>query len=429
MFDFTLIKISLQGIRANKVRTGLTVLGIVIGIAAIVTVFSAGEGIRGLITQEIEAFGSDVIISEIKIPSEGGMAEGGMETAAGLAGGTEITTMTLDDVEDITALPNVVDGYGAIMNQKRVSYGSERKNATLMGVNASYIDIDNSEIDEGRFFTHSEDRSMAQVAVIGSKIKKELFGQSDAVGQSIRIGGSRFRVVGTIKERGAYAGVMDFDDFIYLPVRTLQERMLGISHIIYMVHQIEDTSKAEQTAAQIRNILRENHDIKAPYDSEAGRVLTSKDDFIVMTMDEMMEMVEIVTNAITFLLIALVSISLIVGGVGIMNIMYVIVNERTKEIGLRKAVGARKKDVLTQFLIESTLITLIGCLFGIILGILGSYIIYQGATSFNLEWNFIVPIKAYWTAVIFSLICGILFGLYPAKKAADLDPLVALRKE
>ncbi len=429
MFDFTLFKISLKGLMANKVRTSLTVLGIVVGIAATITVFSAGEGVRGLILQEIEGFGSNIIITEIKIPSEGGMAEGGMETATGLAGGSEITTMTLDDVEDLKKIPNIVDGYGAIMNQGLVSYEGQRKNVTLMGVNASYINIDNSQIDEGRFFSDSEDRSMDSVAVIGSEIKKDFFGQSNAIGESIRIGGSNFRVIGTIKERGAYAGVMDFDSYIYVPVRTLQERIAGINHIIYMVHQLEDPDQASQTAEQMRSILRENRDIKAPYDPESGRLLTHKDDFLTMTMDEMMEMIDVVTNALTFLLISLVSISLVVGGVGIMNIMYVIVNERTREIGLRKAVGARKKDILTQFLIESVLITLLGGLLGVLIGILISYSIYYGANSFGLDWNFLIPIRAYWTALIFSVVCGILFGLYPAKKASELDPIAALRKE
>lgn len=428
MFDLNLFKISLQGLKANKLRTFLTVLGVVIGIAAIIMVFSAGEAVRGLIVGEVESFGTDIIQTEIKIPSNKKGAQAEQESATGLATGVQVTTLTLDDMEDVKGLPNVVDGYGATMNQKQVTYGSERKKSFLLGVSSGYIDIDKSEIETGRFFSSDEDESLAPVAVIGSEIKKELFGDSYAVGRSIKIDSSKFRVIGVMKERGSVF-TMDFDNYIYVPIKTLQKRIMGVDYITYMVHSLEDPSRADTTANRARSLLRRNHDIDPPYDPETGKVATNKDDFRVVTMQEMMDLLDTVTNAITFLLLGIVGISLIVGGVGIMNIMYVIINERTQEIGLRKAVGAKKRDILTQFLIESTLITLLGGIGGVVLGVAASYLISQGAASYGLAWDFVIPLRAYGTALVFSIVCGILFGLYPAKKASDLDPLVALRQE
>jgi len=200
---------------------------------------------------------------------------------------------------------------------------------------------------------------------------------------------------------------------------------MGVDYVTYMVHQIKDLSRAEETAEEIRTILRENHDINKPNDPSD----VSKDDFRVTTMDEMMSMMDTVTGALTLLLLAIVAISLIVGGVGIMNIMYVAVSERTAEIGLRKAVGANTHDILWQFLIEAIFITLVGGFIGIILGVLISYLISIGATASGFDWEFAIPMKAYFVAIGFSAFFGLAFGLYPAKKAAQLDPIEALRKE
>ncbi len=420
---------------ANKTRTFLTVLGMVIGITAIMVVFSAGEGIKGLLYSQIESFGTDFIQVEVRIPSDKqgvgsgeGMSSKDTDSAMSMAMGVQVTTLKNEDLEDINKLPNVKMSYGAIIGQDLISYKEKRKKINLYGVSADFIKIDKSEIDEGRFFTEVEDRSLAKLVVIGSEVKKDLFGQSQAIGESIRIGKNKFKVIGVLKERGAVMG-MSFDDFAYLPLRTLQKRIMGIDYMMYTVHKLNDTDLAEQTADQVRSLLRENHDITPRTDPKTGQPDVSRDDFRVTTMEEMMEMMDTIMGATTILLLAIVAISLIVGGVGIMNIMYVIVSERTSEIGLRKAVGARYSDVMKQFLFESVVITLIGGVIGIGLGIGISYLIAIGANEAGFEWNFSIPTEAYIVSIIFSVLFGIGFGLFPAKKAARMDPITALRNE
>ena len=417
------LKIVFQSIKNNKMRTFLTVLGIVIGVSSIIMVFSAGEGIKSLIIGQVESFGTNIIETEVRVPDKTKKSgSNDQESAVAMAQGIQITTMTLDDVEDINKLPNVIDGYGGIMSQELATYQNKRKKAFLLGTNASYIDIDQSEIAEGRFFTESEDESLTKVIVLGHKIKENLFESSDALDKFVKLGKSKYRVVGVMEERGAMM-TMDFDDYVYVPIQTLQKKIMGTDYILYMVHQIEDLSLADQTADDIRILLRENHDI----DNPEGNI--AQDDFAVYTMEEMMDMVGEITNYITILLLAIVAVSLVVGGVGIMNIMYVIVSERTFEIGLRKAVGANSNNILWQFLTESVIISVLGSILGIALGILISFLISVVAQQFGLDWEFIVPLESLVVAFSFSIICGIVFGVLPAKKASQMDPILALRKD
>jgi len=422
------MQIALRAMRANKVRTGLTVLGMVIGISSVIIVFSAGEGINSLIMGEIEAFGgSDMIETEIKVPSTKQGAAAETQSATNLVMGVQVTTLTLDDMGDINKLSNVEVSYAGIMGQEQTSYGNELKKAMLFGVSSSFIEIDQSEIDYGRFFSEEEDKSLASVAVLGYKIKEKLFGDSDPIGKSIKIRKKKFRVVGVLKERGAIMTI-DFDDFVYVPIRTLQKRIMGIDHVTFMMHQVKDTKLIDETQEQMRYLLRENHDLPHPQGLTTW-MGAPKDDFRVVSMTESMEIIETVTGAITLLLLAIVAISLIVGGVGILNIMYVVVTERTAEIGLRKAVGAKYSDIMMQFLIEAVLVTIAGGIVGIILGAAVSYLISFGANFYGLDWHFSIPIKAFITALGFSTLFGILFGIYPARKAAKLEPVEALRNE
>ncbi len=429
---FFTIKIALSALIANKMRTALTVLGMVIGIASVIIVYSAGAGFDNLITSQIEGFGgSDFFQTEIKVPStkKGGSSEA--QSATNLAQGVQITTLSLDDMDDINKLPNVIDSYAGIIDQEVISYGNELKRGMLFGQTASYIELDQSEVDYGRFFTEAEDKSLAQVAVLGYKIKEDLFGDSDPIGKSIKIRKTKFRVIGVLKERGGMMG-FDFDDLVYVPVRALQKRVMGIKHIQYMMHKVENVDMIDETTEEARYLLRENHDIEHPDldDVRKGWVDTGKDDFRIMTMQESMEIMETVTGAITLLLLAIVAISLVVGGVGILNIMYVIVSERTAEIGLRKAVGATFNNIMLQFLIESVLITILGGIFGVIIGGAISFAVAYGAsTYFGLEWDFVIPLKAFVVALGFSGFFGIVFGVFPARKAAKLDPIEALRNE
>lgn len=433
------IKISLHSMRASKMRTALTILGIVIGIASVIIVYSAGEGIRGLLYKQIETFGTDIIETEVKVPTGKKGASGDQQSAIALAEGVQITTLTIKDMEDVKKVSNVKNGYAAVMGQEQISYQDILKKTMIFGVSASYLDIDKSEIDYGRFYTEAEDKSQALVVVLGSKMKEKLFGDNDPIGKYVKIRKSKFQVIGVMTEKGAVMG-LDYDSMIYVPVRTLQKRVMGIDNITYMVHQLKDLGLADETAEDARLVIRQNHDIASVLLKTVpgqvkikvlgeGETDTSNDDFRVVTMAESMDVLNTVMGAVTLLLLAIVAISLVVGGVGIMNIMYVVVTERTAEIGLRKAVGAKYDDILKQFLIESVLITILGGIVGIILGLGLSYLISFGAKLYGLDWEFSVPLRAYFVSLGFSAFFGIVFGVYPARKAAKLNPIDALRVE
>lgn len=426
---YAFFQIAYRAMKANLARTALTVLGIVVGISSIIIVYSAGEGINSLILGEIESFGgNDLFQTEIKVPSSKKGQASEVQSATAIAQGVQITSLNLKDMEDVLALPNVKNAYAAILDQAQISYGNELKRTMLMGVTASFVEIDRSEIAQGRFFTDEEDRSLSQVVVLGHKVKERLFGDADPIGQWVKLRNKKFRVIGVFEKRGAVM-TFDFDDMAYVPTRTLQKKIMGVDHVVYMMHQVEDVKSIEETAEEARYILRENHNIPHPEGQRLGWFDTGRDDFRVMTMQESMELMETITGAVTLLLLAIVAISLLVGGVGIMNIMYVIVSERTSEIGLRKAVGANYYAIMSQFLVESILITLVGGLVGIFFGILISFLISIGAQSYGLSWAFSVPLKAFFVALGFSVFFGVIFGLFPARKAAQLDPITAMRKE
>lgn len=403
---------------ANKMRTFLTVLGVMIGIASIIIVYSAGEGIRSLLVSQLEAFGTDIIETEIKVPTAKKGSSGDTESAMAMASGVQITTLSDEDFKDINKVPNIINGYGAVITQEKVAVGNESQKANIYGVSASYLDIDRSKIANGFFYTQDDDASLSQVAVLGSKMKISLFGDSDPLGQYISIRKLKFRIIGVMEPRGATFG-MDLDDYIYVPVHTLQKKIMGTDYYMYMIHQFQDPKLAADTAEEIKRVIRDNHDITDP----------AKDDFRVSTMEEMMSMLDTVTGALTWLLLAIVVISLVVGGIGILNIMYVIVSERTLEIGLRKAVGANYSDIMTQFLVEAIMITLLGALIGVIIGVAISKLIAIGATFAGLAWEFRVPFTAFVVSISFALLFGVFFGVYPAKKAARMNPIDALRKE
>lgn len=405
--------------RANKSRTALTLLGLVIGIMTVIIVYAAGEGIRGLVLGQVESFGTDTVYTEIKVPTNKTGSAGDSSSNTALASGVQVTTLTNDDVEAISQLPNIEQGYGAMLSQEQVSYGNELRRAFILGAGADYITIDaGSTISEGRFFTESEDRGLATVAVIGEGMKEKLFGESDPLGKTIKLRNESFTVIGVMAPRGAVM-FMNFDDYVYVPIRTLQKKLMGISYVAYAVHQLENAQASEETAEEIRYLMRERHEITDPI----------KDDFRVTTMVESLEMLGTITNALTLLLLGIVAISLVVGGVGIMNIMYVSVTERTMEIGLRKAVGASYSNILRQFLIEAILITVMGGIIGSLLGTGIAYLISLVASQLGLDWHFAIPVQAYVVAIGFSIVCGIIFGVTPARSAAKLDPIEALRAE
>jgi len=413
------ITISLRSMRSNMARTALTVLGMVIGIAMVIVVYSAGEGISNLIVGQVESFGTDIIETEVRVPNQKKGTAGEAQSGQAIAQGVQVTTLKLNDMADINKLPNVRNGYSAVQAQDQISYGNEVRRSFMLGVSASYIEIDKSEVGAGRFFTEEDDKSLAQVVVLGSKVKDKLFGKSEAIGKFVRIRKAKYQVIGVIKARGA-AGFMDFDDWMYLPVRTVQKKILGINYVYYMVHQLYDVSRAEETANEVRLLLRQNHQITNP----------DKDDFRVATMAELLTTLGTITGAITLLLLAIVSISLVVGGVGIMNIMYVVVSERAMEIGLRKAVGARYGDIMKQFLFEAVIITLLGGVVGVAVGVgLSLLVAWIASSALGSAWQFSIPLKGFIVALGFSFFFGIVFGVYPARKAARLNPIEALISE
>lgn len=410
----TSIKLAVSSLKKNKGRTVLTVLGIIIGITAVIAVMSTGQAIKGLIVGEMEKFGSNYLEIEIKIPQT---SQASAENAFSMVGGGTITTLTQDDAKEVGKHPNISRWYTGVMGQEIVSYKNEIKKAFLFGCNAAFIDIDSGEVEYGRFFTEEENKGLSKVAVLGATMAEKLFGQNDPLGKSMKIGKENYRVIGILEKRGASFG-FDMDNMIFMPVNTLQKRILGIDYVSFIFAQMNDPQFSAQTKQDVEWIMRDQHDITDP----------KKDDFAVATMEDAMEMLDIVIVGIQVLLIILGSISLIVGGVGIMNIMYVSVTERTYEIGLRKAIGARKSDILWQFLWEALIITLLGAIIGIIFGVLLSYTISLGAQSQGYEWHFAISFSGLILALSMSTIVGLLFGIYPAQKAARLDPIAALRK-
>lgn len=407
----SIFSISLRALSRSKLRTFLTILGVLVGISSVTIIISAGDSIKQLIFKQIEGFGSNYIQTEVRVPKGSG-------GTSSMVQGVVITTLKEKDRQDFLELENIDKAYGVVVTQDIISWQGGLNKVMIYGVGADYIDIDSTEIDQGRFYTEDEDDSNARVVVLGSKVKEDLFGTSEAVGENIKIHKTTFKVIGVAKPRGAVF-TFDLDDMVYVPVKTAQKVLMGIDYLSAITSQIVDPSKEDETVEQMRMILRENHDIDNP----------DKDDFEVMSATEAKELVATILVPVTILLVVLAGLSLIVGGVGIMNIMYATVAERTFEIGLRKAVGASRKEILQQFLIESIIITFLGGVFGILSGIVVIYGVYLGANYYGMDWPLSISLVGIVLAIVFSVVVGLIFGLYPAKRAADLDPISALRKE
>lgn len=403
-------------IRTHKARTALALLGVVIGVFAVVVVTSLGEGVKGFVLGQVESFGTDLIQVEVKIPNTTAMSS---DNASSRAQGTQITTLTVKDGEAIAKLPNVEAMYAGTIGQERATYGSIGKRISLFGTGSGVAVVDsNAKIESGRFFTDEEDNSLAQVVVLGSEIKETFFGESEAVGQSITLKGDKYRVIGVLAPRGA-AAFFNLDVFTYVPVQTLQKKLLGVDYVQFVSVKMEDTTRETETVADIVALLRKRHDIDNP----------DKDDFSVTSTKEAQETLSDVLGSLSILLLALTSISLLVGGVGIMNVMYVSVSERTSEIGLRKAVGATSRSILQQFLFEALIITLLGGLIGIVLGMLLTWGLGLVFASLGFALPLSFSLQSFLLGVGFSTAVGIIFGLAPAYRAASLTPMEALRKD
>lgn len=413
---FLSIRLAIKNLRSNLVRTFLSLLGIVIGVMSVVLVLSLGAGVKDFVVSQVESFGSDIIQIEIKVPK---VKKTSSQNAGGLVGGTQITTLKLDDAEEVSKLSNIGDWYAGLISQQISSYENKNKQAMIFGVTSGISGADEQvRVVDGEMFSEEDEDGLRQVAVLGSEIKEYFFGDSPAVGQNIKLGDKTFRVIGVLDSRGT-SGFFNFDNTIYLPLETLQKKIMGIDYIQFAIFRIRDMDKLDLTIAEATDIMREQHDIADPED----------DDFAVNSIVEIKDILDTVFGAVDLLLLALVSISLVVGGVGIMNVMYVAVSERTFEIGLRKAVGARNREILKQFLFEAILLTLFGGIAGIFLGAGLTFLATVIISSFGIELDLKITLQAIVIGLVFSLLSGIAFGFFPARNASRLSPMEALRKE
>lgn len=410
------INLAINGLKTNKGRTFLTMVGIIIGIATIVIVLSAGRGLENFILKQVESFGADTIEVEIKIPSLSDL-----EMMSSFIGGVEITTLKVEDFEALKQIPNVDNYYAAMLGQYKSVYKNKSARSMIFAVTASLPEIDKETIiRDGRFFSEREDKAQARVVVLGPEIKESLFGDENAIGKDLKINHINFRVVGVTEPRGTIM-YFNFDRMIYMPLTTAQKQLLGIDHVMYGLLTLHDTSRTAETIEDINKTMRRQHGLP-PNDP-------AKDDFRTTSMQDAIEMVGVITFAITLMILAIAGISLVVGGVGIMNIMYLSVVERTREIGLRKAVGASNAVIKAQFLTEALTITGAGGIAGVILGSIIVVIIDFGAKLQGYNFNMTVTPDAVLLGFGAALLFGVLFGLYPARKASELSPVDALRYE
>jgi putative ABC transport system permease protein len=361
---------------------------------------------------EIETLGTD------KIGVMPGKAEEG-EPPASIMGVT-ITSLTYEDALAIKdKIPNVANVVAYNNETGSVSWRSNSYLTNIKGCNSSYPEVENGEVAEGRFFTSQEEKDLSRVAVLGSDVKKEVFGASRAVGQNIRIQGKMFQVVGVMEEVGTVA-FQNYDDQILIPIKTMQKLITGVEHVNLIRVSVKNKEDLDFTKANIESLLRQRHDIKDP----------ENDDFTVRTSAQAMDMVRTVTDSLKYFLAAMAALSLLVGGIGIMNIMLVNINERTREIGLRKAVGANNTHIIWQFLTETIILTLVGGILGILTGILLSFGVYLVMSrGLGYHWNFIITFPSILLGIGISALIGIIFGTYPARKASKLSPVEALRYE
>jgi len=376
-----------------------------------------GQGLKALVVNQINSFGSNLVSVQVKVP---GSDLG--NSARSRAQGIVITTLKEDDakaIRDRKMFPYVVAASGYSTSMEVAKYEEKEKKAFVFASDSFYPQIDGQmKIAKGRFFTEDENEGAAKVAVIGSDVAKKFFGSDDPLGKMIKIKQVSFKVVGVLEPRGLTFGI-NMDEFVAVPLQTGQKLLLGIDYILEIAIKISDEKYIPQAKSEITALMRQRHHIDDP----------KNDDFEVVSVAQILDVVNSVTGAISLLLGLLAAISLLVGGIGIMNIMLVIVAERTREIGLRKAVGAKQKDIRAQFVYEALLISFLGGFIGITLGIGISLLMVAVVNSYGISWPFVISYEAVAISFFVSAFFGIVFGWYPAKKAAALDAIQALRYE
>ena len=401
-----LIKIALRALANNKLRGFLTMLGIIIGVASVITMLAIGQGSKRSIQAEISDMGSNMIMIQPGADMRGGVRQ---EASA-------METLKLEDLECITNETRYISAVSASVNSSgQAIYGANNAPTTVYGISPDYLEIRRYKVQDREMFTEQDIQTAAKVCVIGKTVVDNLFsGGENPVGKVIRFQKLPFRVVGVLESKGYNTMGMDQDDLILAPYTTIQKKVLAITHLQGITCSALKEEYTEQAIDEITEILRRNHKLKDSDD----------DDFTIRSQQELSSMLTTTTDMMTVLLAAVAGISLLVGGIGIMNIMYVSVTERTREIGLRMSIGAKGIDILAQFLIESILISVTGGLIGVVLGV-GSALVVNIVAHFPI---YIQP----WSVLLSFFVCtvtGIFFGWYPAKKAAQLDPIEAIRYE
>lgn len=413
---FLAVQLGSKNLRMNIGRTIVTLSGIVVSIATIIIVMGAGESVKRFVVDMVSVFGTNLIQVEVRVPSGTQSQDRSSESIAGAA---NVTTLTKKDGEQLSRLSNVDAYYAAIIGQSLAQYREVNKQIMIFGTTPDVVRVDqNIHISEGSFYGKSDEMGLSQVVVIGDGVRKSFFGEENAVGKTIKIQGNSYKVLGVLEQRGA-AGFFDFDSIVYMPLETLQKKILGLNHVSMISIRVKDESNTDATAEDIRWILRDRHNIQDIRD----------DDFEVTSIKEAQKLLSSVFGAINSLLLAIASISLLVGGVGIMNVMFVAVSERTNEIGLRKALGATSSDIRGQFLIESVVIAIFGGMMGIFIGLvlLKCLVIIAQYAQFSVQWVMYPEIVC--IAVGFSVGSGIVFGVYPAWRASRISPVIAMSHE
>ena len=401
-----LIKIAVRALANNKLRGFLTMLGIIIGVASVITMLAIGQGSKRSIQAQISEMGSNMIMIH-----PGADVRGGVRQDA-----SAMETLNLQDYEDIVDETRFVSAVSPSVNSSgQAIYGANNAPTTVYGISPDYLEIRRYKVEDGDMFTEQDIQTAAKVCVVGKTVVDNLFPDgSNPVGKVIRFQKLPFRIVGVLESKGYNSMGMDQDDLILAPYTTIQKKVLAITHLQGITCSALKEEYTDQAIDEISEILRRNHKLKGSDD----------DDFTIRSQQELSTMLTSTTDMMTVLLAAVAGISLLVGGIGIMNIMYVSVTERTREIGLRMSIGAKGIDILAQFLIESILISVTGGLIGVVFGV-GAALVVNGVAHFPI---YIQP----WSVVLSFAVCtvtGVFFGWYPAKKAAQLDPIEAIRYE
>lgn len=400
-----LLKIALKALNNNKLRCFLTMLGIIIGVASVITMLAIGQGSKNSIKEQISEMGSNMIMIH-----PGNMQRGGVRQSA-----DDMQSLEVVDYEALQTLPGIAAISPSVNSSGQLVNGNNNYPSTIYGVTPDYLDIRKLKVKEGAMFTDHDIKSAAKVCILGKTVVDNLFPNGeDPVGRVIRFGKIPLTIIGVLESKGTNSMGMDQDDVVIAPYTTVMKRILAIDYIQGIFASAVDENRTEETIDEITEVLRERHKIQPGAD----------DDFDIRSQQELSQMMNSTSDMMTVLLACIAGISLLVGGIGIMNIMYVSVTERTREIGLRMSIGARGIDILSQFLIEAVIISVSGGIIGIVVGCVATWLV-------NLIAHWPVYIQMYSVLLSFAVctITGIFFGWYPAKKAANLDPIEAIRYE